>query len=53
VRREDFVYSVDAQSGGTEWQSILLLTNLTGSATFSDPRENATAATILRTRIVD
>jgi hypothetical protein len=48
-----FLYSVDAQSGGTEWQSILLLTNLTGSATFSDPRENATAATILRTRIVD
>jgi hypothetical protein len=48
-----FLYSVDESRNGNSWTPILLLTNVTGSVKFTDPRAELPAATMYRTRIVD
>jgi hypothetical protein len=48
-----FLYSLEASTDTISWTPLLLLTNVTGSVQFLEPRKISPSAAIYRTRILD
>lgn len=45
-------YAVEAQAPGQAWETILVLTNISGSVEFTDPRSNNPPACLYRARLL-
>jgi hypothetical protein len=48
-----FRYVIEKNSGESVWQPLLVVTNLSGTVTFTDPAAASTNTTIYRSRILD
>ena len=48
-----FRYSIERQIGSSTWQPIMILTNITGTVTFTDPDTPPPGRVLYRSRILD
>lgn len=48
-----FLYAIETGDSGSDWQTLLILTNYTGTVTFEDPRTLKLPVTFYRSRIID